>query len=71
MLQNAAPRMARMLGVPVVHGSHAGKFKAFREPELPDVEYNSKFLGETMIVDAEGAVLRATDLTIPNMPKLT
>ena len=80
MLQDAAPRIARMLGVPVVHGSHAGSFKAFREPELPDVEYSSRFLGETMIVDAAGAVLARkgrqegagfviADLTIPDMPK--
>jgi predicted amidohydrolase len=80
MLQDAPPRLARMLGVPVVHGSHAGKFAAFRGPELPDVEYNSSLLGETMIVDAGGDVLarRGRDegagfvianLTIPNMPE--
>ena len=59
---------------------HAGSFKAFREPELPDVEYSSRFLGEAMIVDADGAVLARkgrqegagfviADLTIPDMPK--
>ncbi len=57
MLQEAAPRMAKMLGVPVIHGSHAGKFEGFFSPELPDVEYNSEFLGEAMIVDAHGRVL--------------
>ncbi len=57
MLQQAPPRMARMLGVPVIHGSHAGRFEGFFSPELPDVAYNSAFLGETMIVDAQGKVL--------------
>ncbi|WP_455220473.1 carbon-nitrogen hydrolase family protein [Kaarinaea lacus] len=57
MLQEAAPRMAKMLGVPVIHGSHAGKFQGFFSPELPDVEYNSAYLGEAMIVDAQGKVL--------------
>ncbi len=57
MLKQAAPRMAKMLGVPVVHGSHAGNFEGFFSPELPDVPYNSAFLGEAMIVDAQGKVL--------------
>lgn len=57
MLQQAAPRMAKMLGVPVIHGSHAGNFEGFFSPELPDVPYNSAFLGEAMIVDAHGKVL--------------
>lgn len=79
MLKDAAPRMARMLGVPVVHGSHAGTFNAFRGPELANIEYNSWFLGETMIVGAGGSVLARkrrdegagfviANLTIPNMP---
>lgn len=57
MLQQAAPRMAKMLGVPVIHGSHAGRFEGFFSPDLPDVAYNSAFLGEAMIVDAHGKVL--------------
>ena len=57
MLQEAAPRMARMLGVPVIHGSHAGRFEGFFSPELPDVEYNSEYLGEAMIVNAQGKTL--------------
>jgi hypothetical protein len=63
MLQQAPVRMARMLGVPVIHGSHAGRFEGFYSPELPDVPYNSAFLGETMVVDALGNVLarRALD----------
>lgn len=57
MIKQAAPRMARMLGVPVIHGSHAGRFEGFFSPELPDVAYNSSYLGEAMIVDARGKVL--------------
>jgi len=57
MLQEAPPRMARMLGVPVIHGSHAGRFEGYFSPELPDVAYNSSYLGEAMIVDARGKVL--------------
>ena len=57
MLQDAPPRMAKMLGVPLIHSSHAGSFEGFFSPELPDVAYNSSYLGETMIVDANGRVL--------------
>ena len=57
MLQQAPVRMAQMLGVPVVHGSHAGKFEGFFSPELADVPYHSAYLGEAMIVDAKGQVL--------------
>ncbi|MDX1812741.1 MAG: carbon-nitrogen hydrolase family protein, partial [Gammaproteobacteria bacterium] len=57
MLKDAPVRMAKMLGVPVVHGSHAGSFEGFFSPDLPDVAYNSEYLGEAMIVDAKGQVL--------------
>ena len=57
MARTAAPRLARMLGVPVVHGAHAGPFNGFYSPELPDVAYDFSYLGEAMIVDARGAVL--------------
>jgi len=57
MLKSSPPRLARMLGVPVVHASHAGPFHGFYSPELPDVPYDSTYLGETMIVDARGRVL--------------
>ena len=57
MLQEAPPRMAKMLGVPVIHGSHAGSFAGYFSPELPDIPYNSHYLGEAMIVDANGKVL--------------
>jgi len=62
MLKQSVPQMARMLGVPIVNGSHAGRFEAFFSPELPDVEYNSSFLGETMIADAQGHILASRSL---------
>lgn len=57
MLQQAPGRLARMLGVPVIHASHAGPFSGFDSPELPDVAYDSVYLGETMICDAAGNTL--------------
>jgi predicted amidohydrolase len=57
MLMEAPPRLARMLGVPVVHASHAGPFAGFDSPELPDVPYRSVYLGEAMVTDAAGNVL--------------
>lgn len=54
MLQQTPPRFARLLGVPVVHASHAGPFQGFDSPELPDVPYRSVYLGETMITDGRG-----------------
>ena len=57
MIQDAPIRMARMLGVPVIHGSNTGEFEGYYSPELPDTPYNSYYLGETMIVDAHGKVL--------------
>lgn len=61
MLQDAPVHCARMLGVPVVHASHAGRFEGFFSPDLPDVPYASRYLGETMIVDAAGDVLVRLD----------
>ena len=52
MLQESGPHFARLLGVPVVHGSHAGRFHGFYSPDLPDVAYDSMYLGEALIVDA-------------------
>lgn len=57
MLQQAPVRCARMLGVPVIHASHAGPFHGFFSPDLADVPYQSSYLGEAMIVDANGTVL--------------
>jgi hypothetical protein len=46
-----------MLSVPVVHGPHAGPFHGFFSPDLADVSYQSTYLGEAMIVDADSTVL--------------
>jgi len=57
MLREAPVHCARMLGVPVVHSSHAGPFNGFFSPDLPDVPYDSRYLGETVVVDAAGGIL--------------
>jgi len=57
MLQQAPALCARMLGVPVIHASHAGPFNGFFSPDLADLPYDSVYLGETMIVDADGQIL--------------
>jgi predicted amidohydrolase len=56
LLQETPVRFARMLGVPVVHASHAGSFEGFALPDYQD-PYNSHFEGETMIVDGHGQIL--------------
>jgi predicted amidohydrolase len=82
MLQQAPASLSRMLGVPVIHASHAGRFSGFDSPELPDVPYDSSYLGETMICDAQGnMVVRRgleqgsgvviADIDIPTAPQPT
>jgi len=56
MLRQAPGRLARMLGVPVVHASHAGEFEGLT-PGNETVPYASRYLGETRIVDGSGNVL--------------
>lgn len=79
MLETSPTRLARLLGVPVVHASHAGPFAAFDSPDLPDVPYNSVYLGETVITDAagkrlarlgleDGAGVITADIAIPEDP---
>ncbi len=79
MLQQAPVHCAQMLGVPVVHASHAGSFDGFFSPDLADVPYQSTYLGEAMVVDADGAVLArrgaaegaglaVADVAIPRQP---
>jgi len=56
-IMRATPaRIARLLGVPVIHAAHAGDFSA-RMPLMPRLPYRSFFLGETQVVDATGKVL--------------
>ena len=56
IMKDTPVRMARMLGVPVVHAAHASGFEC-RMPLLPGFPYRSHFLGETMVVDSTGEVL--------------
>ena len=56
MLRATPVTLAQMLGVPVVHGSHAGDFETFRPPEELVIERRS-FLGEAQIVDGYGHAL--------------
>ena len=55
ILRGTFSRMARILGVPVVHANHAGPLRG-RTPMLP-LPYHSDFMGETQIVDGAGSVL--------------
>ncbi len=56
-IMKATPsRMARILGVPVVHAAHAGRIEGMT-PWLPGFGYRSHYLGETQIVDSRGNVL--------------
>ncbi len=52
----APAKLARMLGVPVIHAAHAGDFEC-RLPLVPWFTYKSYYVGETQIVDATGIVL--------------
>jgi hypothetical protein len=45
----------------VIHASHAGPFNGFFSPDLADLPYDSVYLGETMIVDADGQILSRRD----------
>lgn len=56
ILKAAPGRLARMLGVPVVHASHAGRFEGLAWPGEA-VAYSSHYLGETQIVDGRGQML--------------
>lgn len=56
MLKEAPSLFARLVGVPVVHASHAGSFEGLSWPGEP-VPYRSRYLGETQIVNGGGEVL--------------
>lgn len=56
VMRETPVRMARMVGVPVVHAAHAGEFTA-RMPLVPFLPYRSYFLGDTMIVGPTGEIL--------------
>jgi N-carbamoylputrescine amidase len=56
MLRQAPAHLARMLGVPVIHASHAGEFEGLT-PGNESMPYASRYLGETQITDGSGEVL--------------
>ncbi|TXT62523.1 MAG: Nitrilase/cyanide hydratase and apolipoprotein N-acyltransferase [Promethearchaeota archaeon] len=49
-------KLAKMLGVHVIHAAHAGDFKCDM-PLMPSINYKSYYLGETQIVDGAGKIL--------------
>src|ERR1700758_4519639 len=56
-IMKATPsRFARMLGVPVVHAAHAGRFVGQSWPDSRE-SYPSRYLGEAQIVDGNGRIL--------------
>jgi predicted amidohydrolase len=56
ILHDTPGRLAKMVGAPVVHASHAGRFRG-KSPWMPGLPYESQFLGETQIVDGSGKIL--------------
>ena len=56
LLQETPVRFARMLGVPVVHASHAGSFRGFSTPDQKEC-YDSHYQGETVIINGHGQIL--------------
>ncbi len=56
LLREAPVTLAGLLGVPVVHASHAGRFAGYRPPD-ETVLVRRRYLGETQIVDGRGKVL--------------
>ena len=56
MLRDAPAHLANMLGVPVIHASHAGEFEGLT-PGNESLPYVSRYLGETQITDGYGQVL--------------
>ncbi|MGN6338775.1 carbon-nitrogen hydrolase family protein [Mycobacterium sp.] len=56
-IMKAAPsRFAKMLGVPVIHAAHAGRFVGQSWPDSGE-SYPSRYLGEAQIVDGHGRIL--------------
>ena len=49
-------KLARMLGVHVIHASHAGELDG-KMPLIPGFQYKSHYCGETQIVDGSGKIL--------------
>jgi hypothetical protein len=56
LLKTTPGRFARLLGVPVVPASHAGRFEGRSWPGEP-APFSSSYLGETQIVNGRGEIL--------------
>ncbi|HET6459185.1 MAG TPA: hypothetical protein VFG29_00210, partial [Syntrophales bacterium] len=56
LLRQAPAHLSRMLGVPVIHASHAGDFEGLT-PGNESMPYPSRYLGEAQITDGRGKVL--------------
>lgn len=56
MMIETPAKIARMLGVHVIHAAHAGDFIG-EMPLMPDFQYKSFYVGETQIVDGSGKIL--------------
>lgn len=56
LIKDGPSRIARMVGAPVIHASHAGDFEGCT-PGNEGKPYRSRFLGETQIVNGAGTVL--------------
>jgi len=56
IMKQTPSRMARILGVPVVHAAHAGEFEGY-VPCFPGLKIRSYYLGESQIVDNSGNIL--------------
>ena len=60
LLTETPVRLARMLGVPIVHASHCGDFEGTVLSPVAtgkDPAYRSRYLGEAQIVDGHGTLL--------------
>ena len=56
LLRKTPVRFGKLLGVPVIHASHAGYFCGYRPPDEDKLQ-KRRFLGETKIINKNGEVL--------------
>lgn len=56
IMRQTPARFARLVGAPVVHAAHCGRFEC-ETPLLPLLPFRSHYLGEAQIVAADGTLL--------------
>jgi predicted amidohydrolase len=56
LMQRTPGRLARLVGTPVVHASHCGRFEC-DTPLVPLLPFRSHYLGEAQIAAADGTLL--------------